>query len=245
MSFWDHLEELRGTIFRSLIAVVILSIAVFCLKRPVFSLVFAPAGQDFFLYRWLGMTMEMDIINVDVTAQFMTHMKMAFSIGFILSIPYIIYEIWRFIAPALYENEKKAVNFASIWGGALFYLGIAVGYVIIVPLALNFFMNYSVSDAIRNTITLQSYISLFNSTLIAFGLVFEFPIVVVILSALGIIDRAVMKKYRRYAIVAILIVAALVTPADPLSMCIAAVPLYLLYEVSVLFCAPAGKEDQE
>ena len=242
MSFWDHLEELRGTVIRSALSIICLSILAFVFKSFVFDkLVFLPAKGDFFLYRWLDIPLEFELVNVDVSAQFFTHMRIAFEIGLILSLPYILFEIWKFIAPALYENEKKACRRAFFGGGVLFYIGIAVGYLLIVPLALQFFLNYSVSDMIANTITLKSYISLFSSTVLAFGLVFEFPMLVVLLSAVGLINRQMLKKYRKHAFIVVLIIAAIVTPADPLSMVVAAIPLWLLWELSVLMCKPADK----
>lgn len=242
MSFWDHLEELRGTIIRSALSILCLSVLAFVFKSFVFDkLVFLPANGDFFLYRWLKIPLDFELINVDVSAQFFTHLRVAFELGLILSVPYILFEIWKFIAPALYENEKKACRGAFMGGGILFYVGVVVGYLLIVPLALQFFLNYSVSDMVSNTITLKSYISLFSSTILAFGLVFEFPMLVVILSAIGIINRQTLKKYRKHAFIAVLVVAAIVTPADPLSMLVAAVPLWLLWELSVLLCKPAAK----
>lgn len=237
MSFWDHLEVLRGTIVRSALAVLLLSVAVFCFRDFVFgTIVFGPLAPDFFLYRWMGSPLEVDLINVNVTAQFMVHMKESVILGFILSFPFICFEIWRFIAPALYDQEKKPVRASFLGGGVLFYVGLLVGYLIILPLALHFFLTYRVSDLVQNSITLDSYISLFNSTILAFGIVFEFPMVVVLLSHLGVLHRATLNKYRKHALVAVLVVAAIITPADPLSMMIAAVPLWLLFELSVLLC---------
>lgn len=237
MSFWDHLEVLRGTIVRSALSILLFAVIVFCFKDFVFGkLVFGPISDDFFLYRWMGVPLNVELINVNVTAQFMVHMKESVVLGIILSFPYICFEIWKFVAPALYEREKKPIRASFLGGGFLFYAGLAVGYLIILPLALRFFLTYRVSDIIQNTITLDSYISLFNSTVLAFGIVFEFPIVIVILSNLGILHRATLRKYRKHALVAVLVVAAIVTPADPLSMLIAAIPLWLLFELSVLVC---------
>ena len=244
MSFWDHLEVLRGTLFRSLLAVVAVSIAVFCFKSLVFDgIVLAPTRSDFFIYKWMGMSVDMSLVNLEVSTQFFVHLKIAFQLGFILSFPYIVFEIWKFIAPALYRNEKRAVRGAFLSASFLFYLGLVIGYYLIVPISLNFFMGYKISDDVMNTISLTSYISMFTSTVLAFGIVFEFPIVVVILSKLGIVTRNTLIKYRRHAIVVILCIAAIITPADPMSMLIAAAPLLILYEVCVMCCKPARPED--
>lgn len=246
MSFWDHLEELRGTIFRSLLAVILVSVAVFCFKRIVFDgIILAPTHSDFWVYKLLKMDVEMDLINLEVSTQFFVHLKIAFELGFILAFPFVIWEVWKFIAPALYENEKKTVRGVFVASSFLFYLGLFIGYVIIVPISLNFFLGYKVSEAVVNTISLNSYISLFTSTILAFGIVFEFPAVIVILNNLGLVHKETMKKYRKHAIVAILCIAAIITPADPFSMLIAAAPLLLLYEFSVMFCKSRPPEEVE
>lgn len=238
MSFWDHLDVLRGALIRMIVSVVLLSVVVFCFKSFVFDyLVLAPASGDFFVYKLLGVDFRMDLINIDISAQFFTHLKVSVILGIVLAFPYIIYEIWRFIAPALYANEIKAVRKAFGFASLLFYLGVAIGYLIVLPITLNFFQSYTVSDSVVNTITLQSYISMLTSMVLLFGLVFEFPTVLAVLSKMGIVHREMLRKYRKHAIVAILIVAAIITPADPFSMIIAALPLYLLYELSVLVCA--------
>lgn len=238
MSFWDHLDVLRGALIRMIVSVVLLSVVVFCFKSFVFDyLVLAPASGDFFVYKLLGVDFRMDIINIEISAQFFTHLKVSVILGIVLAVPYIIYEIWRFIVPALYANEIKAVRKAFGFASLLFYLGVAIGYLIVLPITLDFFQSYTVSDSVVNTISLQSYISMLTSMVLLFGLVFEFPTVLAVLSKMGIVHREMLRKYRKHAIVAILIVAAIITPADPFSMIIAALPLYLLYELSVLVCA--------
>lgn len=238
MSFWDHLDVLRGALIRMIVSVVLLSVVVFCFKSFVFDyLVLAPASGDFFVYKLLGVDFRMDIINIEISAQFFTHLKVSVILGIVLAFPYIIYEIWRFIVPALYANEIKAVRKAFGFASLLFYLGVAIGYLIVLPITLDFFQSYTVSDSVVNTISLQSYISMLTSMVLLFGLVFEFPTVLAVLSKMGIVHREMLRKYRKHAIVAILIVAAIITPADPFSMIIAALPLYLLYELSVLVCA--------
>lgn len=244
MSFWDHLEVLRGTIFRSLLAVTLVSVIVFCFKKFVFDdVVLAPTRSDFWVYRLLNMDVRMDLVNLEISTQFFVHLKVAFELGFILAFPFVIWEIWKFIAPALYQNEKKTIRGVFVAASFLFYLGLYIGYVLIVPISLNFFLGYRISEAVVNTISLTSYISLFMSTTLAFGIVFEFPAVIVILNKLGLVYRDTMTKYRKHAIVAILCIAAIITPADPFSMIIAAAPLLLLYEASVLFCKPRPAED--
>ena len=245
MSFWDHLEVLRGTLFRSLLAITLISIVVFCFKKFVFDdVVLAPTRSDFWVYKMLKMDVNMNLVNLEISTQFFVHLKVAFQLGFILAFPFVIWEIWKFIAPALYQNEKQTVRGVFLASSFLFYLGLYIGYVLIVPISLNFFLGYKISDAVVNTISLTSYISLFTSTILAFGIVFEFPAVVVILNKLGLVYKDTMNKYRKHAIVAILCIAAIITPADPFSMMIAAAPLLLLYEASVLFCKPRPKEEE-
>ena len=237
MSFWDHLDELRGTIFRSLLAVCLLAVLGFIFKHPLFAAVLAPASEDFFLYRLLGWHFDLELINVEMSAQFVVHLRAAFGAALILGCPYIVWELWRFVAPALYKGERRAVGTAFLMAAGLFYLGVAVGYVLVLPACVQFFLNYSVSDLITNAITISSYMSMFTSTVLLVGLSFEFPTVIWLLSKLGVLTRAQLRKGRRYAIVAVLFLAAVVTPADPLSMIIVAAPLYLLYEISILICS--------
>lgn len=236
MSFWDHLDVLRGTVFRSVLAVFLLSLIFLGAKTWLFGIVLAPSRPDFFLYRQLGLDFGMELINIDVSAQFFAHLKMAVLCGAVAGFPYLIYEVWKFIAPALYENEKRAVRGAFALSSVLFYLGVITGYCIVLPVCLMFFMNYSVSDSVVNTISLQSYVSMFISLVFLIGLVFEFPTVAVVLSRLGILTRAMLKRSRRHAFVAVLVLAALITPSDPVSMVVLALPLYALYEFSILIC---------
>lgn len=246
MSFWDHLEVLRGTLFRSLLVIVLISIGVFCFKSFVFDdIVLAPTRGDFFIYKWMGMDLNMSLVNLEVSTQFFVHLKVAFQFGFILAFPFVCFEIWKFIAPALYQNEKKTIKGVFFAASFLFYLGLYIGYVLIVPISLNFFLGYKISEVVINTISLTSYISLFMSTTLAFGIVFEFPAVIVILNKLGLVTRDTMRKYRKHAIVAILCIAAIITPADPFSMIVAAAPLLLLYEASIWCCRPAKPETEE
>lgn len=237
MSFWDHVDELRETMIHSALAVVAFSVLGFAFKSLLFDgFVLAPARSDFFVYRLLGWDFSMNLINVDVSAQFFAHMKAAFGVGFVMAFPIIVYEVWKFIAPALYEKEKKAVRTAFGISSALFYLGVAVGYFIVLPVCLRFFLSYTVSDAVENTITLASYMSIFTSMVLLIGVAFEFPVIILALSRMGVLDRDVLRKGRSYALVAVMVFAAFITPSDPVSMFVLAIPLYGLYEFSILMC---------
>lgn len=243
MTFWEHLDELRGVIIRSVLAVCLLSVVGFLFKDFVFDvLVLGPTRPDFCVYRLLGWDVDMNLINVEICAQFYVHLKVSAALGLVFSFPYIIYALWNFIRPALYETEKSAVGTAFAMSSGLFYLGVAVGYFIVLPVCLQFFMNYSVSDSVENTITLQSYISMFFSMVLTIGLVFEFPTAVLLLNRLGILGKETLRKGRRYAFVTVLVISALVTPTDAFSMLVLAIPLYFLYELSILLCSSSRKE---
>lgn len=247
MTFWDHLDVLRKSLFRMAAVLLVAVIGLFSCKDFLFDdVILAPAGSGYFLYKLLGEDFSVDLINIEVTAQFMIHMKVTFMCALILTFPYLIYELWRFIAPALYDHEKRKVRSAFCFASFLFYIGLAVGYLLIFPLMLNFFVNYQISADVPNTFSLTSYISLLISMTFTFGLVFEFPTIVVLLSALGILERQTMQKYRRHAVCAIVILAAVITPSgDPFSLMVVAIPLYILYEGSILLCRKGNMENVE
>lgn len=238
MTFWDHLEDLRKSIFRVIAALAATSVILFFFKDFLFEgLILAPANPDFFLYRLIGADFSLSLVNIEVAAQFMIHMKVTFVSAIILCFPYLIYELWRFVAPALYENEKKAVRKALLFSSGLFYIGIVVAYCVIFPLMLNFFAGYQVSPDVPNTFSLSSYISLFMSMMLTFGIVFEFPTIIAVLSALGIVTRESLRSFRRHAICVVVVLAAVITPSgDPFSLLVVSVPLYMLYEFSVFIC---------
>ena len=244
MTFWDHLDVLRRSIVRCVIVLLVAAIGLFAFKEFLFDdLILAPSKGDFFLYKWIGADFSLDLVNLEVTAQFMIHMKMAFLCALVLTFPYLIYKVWEFISPALYDNERRALRKAFVFASCLFYVGVVVGYTFIFPLMLNFFADYQVSSAVPNTFSLSSYISLLTSMVLTFGIVFEFPTVAALLSSLGILTKETMKKYRRHAICAVVILAAVITPSgDPFSMMVVAVPLFLLYEFSVFICK-SGKTE--
>ena len=243
MTFWDHLEELRGSLFRMLAVFAVAVVALFFFKEFLFdNIILAPSKSDFFLYQLLGADFSMTLVNIEVAAQFLIHMKITFICALIVTFPYLIYEIWRFIMPALYEKEKKAVKGAFLFASVLFYIGVTVGYMIVFPLMLNFFSGYQVSSDVPNTFSLTSYISMFTSMVLIFGIVFEFPTIVAVLSSLGVISKDTLKSFRRHAICAVLILAAVITPSgDPFSLMVVSVPLYMLYEFSILICRKNDK----
>jgi sec-independent protein translocase protein TatC len=249
MSFWDHLEALRWVLFRSAIAVAVCMIAVFCCKEWVFDLIFAPKMSSFFMYKWLDRVGEMlsigalrwenfnlQLVNFELTGQFMIHLNIAFWLGLIVSAPYIAFELWRFVSPALYPNERHPIVLTFVSGGLLFFVGVAISYMLIFPVAVRFFFTYHIHPDISNMISLSSYISLFTTTLLCIGAVFELPIVVFLLSKLGILKRSFMRRYRKHAIVMIAILAGFITPADPFTMIAVCIPLVLLYEASIYVC---------
>ena len=238
MSFWDHLDVLRGALLRSVVVLVALFIALFFFKSFIFdTVVLGPTRPDFWLYKLLGINFSVKLINIDVTAQFFTHMKVTFIAALVLAFPYLCFEIWHFVSPALYRNEKRAVRKAFGLGGGLFYAGVACGYFIVLPLVMFFFAGYQVSPTVENTFNLASYIGIFSSMILIMGLLFEYPSVILVLSTLGIVGRKQLRSFRKYSIVIVLILAAVLTPTgDPFTMLVVALPLYLLYEFSILLC---------
>ena len=238
MTFWDHLEDLRKCIFRILGVFASAVVVLFFFKNFLFDqLILAPSKSDFFLYQLLAADFSMTLVNIEVAAQFLIHIRITLICALIVTFPVIIYQLWRFIAPALYENEKRTVKGAFAFASVLFYVGVAVGYALVFPLMLNFFSGYQVSPDIPNTFSLTSYISLFTSLVLTFGIVFEFPTVVAVLSSMGMLTKEGLSSYRKHAICVVLVLAAVITPSgDPFSLMVVSVPLYLLYEFSILIC---------
>ncbi len=249
MSFWDHLEVLRWSFIRILAVVLVLFIAAFIVMPSIFdSFVLAPSKGDFFVYRWLGGIFKGDfdipIININVTTPFFTHMRTAFLLALVAAVPYILAEIWLFIKPALYKSEQKGVSLAMIGVSGLFYLGCAVGYLLVFPLTFRFLAGYNIGTGIQTQIALNSYISTFISIIFIMGLVFELPVLAWLLSALGLINKSILRKYRKYAIVILLVLAAIITPTgDPFTLMVVFLPIYLLYELSILIVRPESKEE--
>ena len=234
MTFWDHLEELRHVLLRCIIVVALFAILAFVFKDEVFWVVFAPKSPDF-LPHIFGNSPDIRLINTELTRQFIVHMMTSFYVGIIVAAPYIIFELYRFIAPALYQNERRFSTPLVIASYLMFMLGILFNYFIVFPITFRFLGNYQVDSAVENLISLESYIDMLVFLSLAMGIVFEIPILSWLLGKLGILHRAQMQQFRRHAIVTILIIATIITPtSDAFTLAIVSVPMYLLYELSIL-----------
>lgn len=259
MSFWDHLEELRKRLIRSALAWVALSMLAFTQRNIIFDkIILAPKDGTFITYRWLcqlGEWLHMEsmcmknlsihLINYNLSGQFITHMTISMVTGFILAVPFIFYQIWQFIKPALHVKEKMYAGKAVFVMSILFLIGILFAYFFIVPWTLNFLGTYQVSSSVANQIALDSYISTVVSVVFSMGLVFELPVVVFVLAKLGIVKPSFLKKNRKYALVLVLILAALISSPDVFSQMIVALPLWILYEASIMVASKFAPEEVE
>lgn len=256
MSFFDHLEVLRWHLIRSSLAIVIITIFVFIYYDWIFEhIIMAPSKPDFWTYRtmcsighmlhtngWCFSDIHVQLINTEMAGQFTLQINSALIIGLTLGFPYLLWEIWRFIKPALHEKERKAASGFVFYASFLFLLGTLFGYFVIAPMSINFLSGYTVSKSIQNLFSIDSYISSVATLTLATGAVFELPILIYILSNLGILTAKFMRQGRRYAIVIILIVAAIVTPTpDMLTMTVVSIPLFVLYEVGIVVAAVVEK----
>ena len=226
---------LRWTIVRSLVAVVVFAVIAFCLKEWLFAVVLAPTTSNFITFRLLGSPdFAIHLINTGLTEQFMTHMRTAAYAGLLCASPYVLYQLFRFVSPGLYQNERRAAYWIVGSAYLMFLVGTLVCYFIIFPLTVRFLGTYQVSTDIDNMLTLQSYIDTFISMCLVIGLVFELPVVCSILGKMGLVSGGLMRNYRRHAVVAILVVAAIITPTtDIFTLLVVSLPIWLLYEVSI------------
>jgi len=251
MTFLQHLEELRWHIIRSLVAIVIGAIVAFMFKDIIFDhIILAPNNPDFITNRLLCRLADMvnvpllcinqnpvELISIKLTGQFTTHITISLVAGLILAFPYVFREFWSFFRPALYEKERKYARGAVTMASLLFLAGIIFGYFIIAPISINFLGTYRVSDLVTNQINITSYIGSVTSVALASGITFELPIVVFFLARIGVLTPEFMRKYRRHAIVVVLVVAAVITPPDVFSLILVSIPLLILYEVSIFLAA--------
>ncbi|MCB9043539.1 MAG: twin-arginine translocase subunit TatC [Chitinophagales bacterium] len=257
MSFLDHIEELRWHIIRSLIAVGVFTCVAFLAKGLIFDeLIFGPMHENFLTYVLsckLGEIFSFlaslcmhapafEIKNFEMASQFLVHIKVSAILGVIIAFPYIVWELWRFIKPALYENERKFARGIVFYASLLFFMGIAFGYYILTPFSINFLSGYTVSNSVENLIGLSSYIGMLSSIVMATGLIFELPMAVYLLSKIGLLTPDFMRTYRRHAVVVLLLLSAIVTPPDVVSQVLVFMPIYFLYEVGILISARVEKQ---
>jgi sec-independent protein translocase protein TatC len=258
MGFLDHLEVLRWHLIRSALAVIVFAIVAFIYKNFVFnSVILAPKSSKFItndllcrLGNYLNVkslcinSKPFQIININMAGQFSTHIMVSLIAGIIVAFPYIFWEIWSFIKPALHSKEKRYTRGAVFYTSTLFIIGVLFGYYIIVPLSVDFFSGYSVSNQVVNQINFTSYISTTSSCVLASGIAFELPVIIFILSKIGLITPAFLRKYRRHAVVVILTLAAIITPPDVFSQILVSLPLLLLYEISIIISKRVTAKDK-
>ena len=246
MTFGDHLEVLRRMLCRIIAVVAALMIVIFCFKDVTFSLLLAPSKSDFITYQWLaalcgkvGIDFNLEdycvqLIATDLSSQFMTHVTASCNLALLIASPYIVFELFRFISPALYENERKYSVRVVTSVYLLFIVGVLMTYFVLFPISFRFLGTYQVAAEVTNNITIDSYIGTLSTLTLLMGVVFQLPVLTYFLAKMGIIDSDLLCKYRRHALVLIMIVAAIITPPDLMTLAIVTIPMYLLYELSIL-----------
>ena len=248
MSFLDHLEELRWLLVRSTSAVLIMAVVTYFFSDFIFdTILFAPTSPSFFTYTFfcdlshqLGFAdsiciteLPFIIQNTSMEGQVNMFIWTCITAGFILAFPFILWELWKFISPALYEKERKNVRVFIFVASILFFLGVLFGYYVIVPMSINFCATFSISKMVQNQFTIDSYISMIKTSVIASGLFFELPVIIYFLTKLGLVTPTFLRKYRKYSVVIVLLISAIVTPPDVVSQIIVAIPMLLIYEASI------------
>lgn len=256
MSFIDHIEELRWHIVRSLIAILVGGVVMFIYSEEVFDgVIVAPAKSDFISYKLLcqfGQMLHTDALcmekmnlefqNTELSGQFMMSFSVSFMLGFIIAFPYVFWEFWRFIKPALSPKELKNARGIVFWASALFFTGVLFAYYVIAPFTINFFANYTLSPTFKNIITISNYYGTLFDLVLGIGLVFELPVVVYFLSRIGLLTPKLMRSNKSYAILIIFVLSAIITPPDMFSIWMVAIPLLILYQVSITISERAQKE---
>lgn len=246
LTFGGHLEVLRRMLFRIIGVTAVIAIVVFCMKDTTWRLLLAPSEWDFVTYRWLERIMNamgidfhfqefhVNMIATDLSSQFMTHITTAIYLGLLGASPYILFELFRFISPALYDNERKYSVRVAVIIYLLFLVGVLMSYFVLFPISFRFLGTYSVSQKVVSNITLSSYVSTFVSLTLIMGLVFQLPVIAFFLGKMGVVRAEMLARYRRHALIIIMLVAAIITPPDIMTLILVTIPLYLLYEVSIL-----------
>lgn len=245
LTFGGHLEVLRKMLFRIILVVVGLGITIFCFKQQTFEIILAPHNSDFQTFRFIENILgkigwefhfhqyDIPLISTELSAQFMTHITVSCILAVLLASPYIVFELFRFISPALYESEKRYSYLVTGIVYLLFILGLLMSYFVLMPISFQFLATYQVNENISNTITLDSYISTFTTLTFMMGVVFQLPVFAYILGKMGFITAGVLKRYRKYAFVLIMVIAAIITPPDLFTLILVTIPIYALYELSI------------
>lgn len=235
-TFWEHLDELRGCLIRTIAITAVMAVAAFCMKDELFGIVLAPHDSGFITYKVLGTEpFTLHLMNTGLTEQFMIHVKTALDAGLLLASPYVLYALFSFIAPALYADERRYAVRITLSAYVMFIAGTLLNYFLVFPLTVRFLGTYQVSTDIDNMLTIQSYMDTLITMSLLMGVVFELPVVAWLLARMGLVNSAMMANYRRHAIVAILIVAAVITPTtDVFTLFVVSLPIWLLYELSIL-----------
>lgn len=255
-TFWEHLDALRNSLWKIAATIIVIGCIAFFFKDALFAVILAPKDSDFITYRLLekigsvfslpdaGMdSFSVKLINTQLAQQFTIHIRMAMYAGFLLAFPYVLYEIFRFVSPALYANERKYACRVIVSGYIMFMIGAALSYFLIFPLTFRFLGTYQVSAEVENQIVLESYIGTLMTLNLMMGIMFEIPVLSWLFAKLGFISTAFLRKYRRHAIVTLLILSAVITPtSDIVTLLLVAFPMYLLYEISILVVAWTGKK---
>lgn len=259
MSFLDHLEELRWHLIRSLTAIFVFAIAAFVSKGVIFGeIILGPSKPSFWTYRILCNLSEIlssDALCISelpfiiqsrqMTGQFSMHITSSFVIGLICAFPYAFWEIWRFVKPGLYDKERKAATGATFYVSLLFFMGVFFGYFVVTPISINFLSNYQIDPSILNEFDIISYVSTVTTLVLACALLFQLPIVVYFATKAGLISSSLLKTYRKHSIIVILMLSAVLTPPDPFSQVLIAIPLGLLYQLSILIAVKLEKKERK
>ncbi|MGN1260649.1 MAG: twin-arginine translocase subunit TatC [Alloprevotella sp.] len=245
LTFGGHLEVLRRMLFRIIALVGLIAVVVFCFKDATWRILLAPSEYQFVTYRWIEQAVQafgvdfsfnpfhVDLIATDLSSQFVTHIKTSLYIGLLGASPYVVYELFRFISPALYEHEKRYSVRVVVIIYFLFLLGVLMSYFVLFPISFRFLGTYSVADRIHSTITLDSYVSTFTTLTLLMGVVFQLPVIAFVLAKMGFVTADLLARYRKHAFLLILLLAAIITPPDLMTLVLVSIPLYLLYEVSI------------
>jgi len=260
MSFLDHLEELRWHVIRATIAVILLGLVAFIFKGFIFDvIIFGPKNADFPTYRLfcnaaraIGLPdsfcfdeLPFKLQSRKMADQFSAHIWTSITAGIVVGFPYIIYEFWKFISPGLHDSERKSARGFIIIASLLFFTGVLFGYYIVAPLSINFLGSYTVSSHVMNEFDLNSYISVVRTSVLASGLIFELPIIIYFLTKIGLVTPEILRKYRKISIVIVLILSAVITPPDVASQIIVAIPIFILYEISIYISAAVIKKQEK